>query len=216
MILFHNTSRLNWNLFPFVLTLFLITFQSENSYCQRNPPKGTAIRDSVIPFNDLPVPVISLSSTADTLCAFPGNLGSYHWYRCGETKVLGTSSCLVIESSGCYCVEGKNALGRTAETCSEFFIAGTAPLFHDAITIVPNPSYGNFHIALSHDSFLPVKWSLLDFTGKEIETGRLEEKSVDLDFSDRPVGLYLITFFSSRNDVEMKRIIITEYNRIRN
>lgn len=174
------------------------------------------IGNSIIPFNDLPTPVISLSATADTLCASPGNLGSYQWHHCGETKVLGTSSCLVIDSSGCYCIEGKNALGRTAETCTEFFITGTAPLFQDAITITPNPSFGNYHIVLSHDSFLPVKWNLLDFTGKEIETGVLSEKSNDLDFSNRPVGLYLIKFFASGNEVEMKRIIIKEYNRIQN
>ena len=207
---------MSWNFLPFVLTIFSLTSPYENSLGQSNPSKGTVTHDSIIPFHDLPVPVISLSVSGDTLCATPGNLGFYQWHRCDDSKILGTSSCLVIELSGCYCVEGKNALGRTAESCTEFFVVGSTPLFHDAINAVPNPSYGNFHIILRHDSFLPVKWSLFDFTGNQIETGELKEKSTDLDFSNQPVGLYFIKFLSRTNEVEMKRIIITEYNRNRN
>lgn len=192
-------SVFNWCSSSLSLISLFIFSQFELSYCQ-----------SGIPADQLPAPVISLSSIGDTLCATPGDLGIYQWYHCDETKILGRSSCLLIETSGCYCVEGKNALGRTSETCTEFFITGTAPLFRDAIHITPNPTYGNFHIVLSHHSFLPVQWILLDFTGKEIETGWMREKSEDLDFSDQKLGIYLIKFFSGKNDMEMKRIIIAE------
>lgn len=199
-------SNFTRNLFHLVFSISLIVLECEIGQSQSNP----GIKDSIIPFDQLPPPVISLSSIGDTLCATPGNLGSYQWYRCGETKILDNSPCLVVESSGCYCVKGKNGLGKTAETCTDFFIHGEAPLFRDAITITPNPAFGNFHILLGHDSFLPVKWILLDFTGKELKSDTLKEKSGDLDFSNHSVGIYVIKFISKGNEEVMKRIIIEE------
>ena len=194
------------NLLHLIFSICFITYQCDTRQCQSNP----GIKDSIIPFEQLPAPVISLSAIGDTLCATPANLGSYQWYHCGETKILGYSPCLGIESSGCYCVKGKNGLGRTSETCTEFFIKGEAPLFRDAVTIVPNPTYGNFHILLNHDFFLPVKWTLMDFSGKALESGWLEEKSGDLDFSYHSIGIYVIKFISQGNDAVIKRIIIEE------
>ena len=194
------------NLVHLIFSICFIVSHCEISQCQSNP----GIKDSIIPFEQLPAPVISLSAIGDTICATPANLGSYQWYACGETNIVGHSPCLVIKSSGCYCVKGKNGLGKTAETCTEFFINGEAPLFRDAITITPNPTFGNFHILLNHDSFLPVKWILLDFTGKALESDWLKEKSGDLDFSNHSVGIYVLKFISNANDEVMKRIIIEE------
>ncbi|HEX5113120.1 MAG TPA: T9SS type A sorting domain-containing protein, partial [Saprospiraceae bacterium] len=187
-----------------------IAARCEICQSQSNSPPASEIKDSIISIDHLPAPVISLSAIADTLCATPDNLGSYQWYHCGETKTLGISSCLVIESSGCYCVRGKNGLGRTAEICTEFFINGEVPLFRDAITVTPNPTFGNFHVILRHDYYLPVKWILLDFTGKELTSGWLIEKSSDLDFSNYSAGIYLLKLNSREKDEDMKRIVIED------
>ena len=77
--------------------------------------------------------------------------------------------------------------------------------------IYPNPVTDQFNISFQESITNPVEWSLIDYSGKEVLKGALQQgtKTKNIKTEALPSGIYLYRLAAGGKLIDTKRLIFT-------
>ncbi len=170
---------------------------------------GGASTDTTITVNPKPVPTITRNG--NILSASSATGWSYQWYQ-GATAIAGaTSKDYTPPASGNYMVTVTDANGCVGSSTLYNFIGIQLPSFMNAANIWPNPSTGEFNLAVNLNSNQRVSLKVIDMIGKttlDLGINNLQKgaNNININLSDAPKGVYLLQFNTADNQTTFRLI----------
>lgn len=161
-------------------------------------------------FDDISIQVVpkpdkpEIERRNDTL--FTGEAYAHRWFRDGIFLPDNNQRFFVVEENGSYTVEAINEFGCSATSEAFDYTLDVAELADDNYLIMPNPSDGIFTVKLKKNAFPEVL--ITNQLGQQIiRLNNINRKTIEVDLSDYPSGVYFINFiYKDRKDI--RKIIL--------
>ncbi len=162
-------------------------------------------QDSIIKgVNVLQSPEKPSISLFDGKILISSSLISNHWYYSNIEIPGATNKYYAASKFGFYKlrVDSTNGCSNFSDDLDLKYTSKTENITNEKIRIYPNPTKGLFNI----ESQLELNYSIYDYSGKEIITGKKDSNIQLLDLSNFKSGIYLIKLFNDQEQFISKII----------
>lgn len=152
---------------------------------------------------------ISVSITLNELTFQSDQPTGNAWYMVGDGQVLGTEQIFTASLPGDYYAIYTDASGCTAtsETLM-LIIVGLANADFSSIQVMPNPSTGQFSIALPVNAYDAWNITLVDVAGRIVVQQKAFSGSARIDFhTSLDAGVYLLTATTVQQQITTRVVI---------
>ena len=168
---------------------------STTNGCQDSITKGVNVLQSP------EKPIITLF---DGKILISSSLIANHWYYSNIEIPGATNKYYATSKFGIYKlrVDSTNGCSNFSDDLDLKYTSKTENITNDKIKIYPNPTKGLFNI----ESQLELNYSIYDYSGKEIITGKKDGNIQLLDLSNFKSGIYLIKLFNNQEQFISKII----------
>lgn len=148
--------------------------------------------------------VATITQNGSTLSA--SGTGAFQWYLDGEAIDGATSASYDAVAFGDYTVTVTNENGCTSTSeIHSYLSTGVGAIASAELTTYPNPTKGAFTV--SAPGFNGALYAIMDATGKQVRSGRINGTLTDMDLANAEAGLYFIRISLNERTVTARIVL---------
>jgi hypothetical protein len=149
---------------------------------------------------------VQVSFNQGTFTATGQNAATYAWLDCATNVLIPgeNSSSFTPAVSGSYAAVISNACGADTSNCEPIEVQGLAEGVLSKVTILPNPTKGQFHVESMNDVIESI--TIYNLRGEILNQFTVHAESTSVDIQDYANGCYVVKTLTSKGS-NISRII---------
>ncbi len=184
---------------------FMVTPGATTSYIATATDTNGCTDSDTLTVYVLPLPVVSLTQSADTLMA-TGGYANYAWHLNGNPDTVTGQNVLVVNQTGSWFVVVTDANGCSDTSNSVTYTSIPSMGSNGLFGLYPNPTAGAVNYRLERIA-LPARLEVFDISGRRVGEFRVDRPSGQLPLEDIGQGIYILQL-SAETGVFRQKLVI--------
>lgn len=185
----------------FACTLAAVAGVSAQSFVTMKAPQNPVFQVSVDRV-DVTLTEDGILLGGDVVVEGGSGIYSYRWYTPSGAE-LGTDRTLQVNKEGTYCLDVSDTCDCLHTVNFNITSASVSEVKSEDFSVTPSPTSGALHII----GFEPVRYALVDMSGRLVKVEEYNRPVSDIDISGCAPGNYLLTLSNASGHTVTCRII---------